>query len=185
MTGPASLDWRSRTSPRGPGSPARKGGGKAERGAHLFIGPAGADLEVTPSLSSDRRENQMGSFRGVRSRLGSVDRAMAQTHLAVTTSTHAPSKSKKRRSRGITRDAPASVARGNGTDWSDLEQAFFAAAPPDEPEPAAELECFDDLLAPERREPLAALGQAAATAWGAFRRLLFGPSRGSRPASPR
>jgi hypothetical protein len=29
--------------------------------------------------------------------------------------------------------------------WSDLEQAFFAAAPPDMPGPAVEPECFDDL----------------------------------------
>jgi hypothetical protein len=70
-------------------------------------------------------------------------------------------------------------------DWNDVEQAFFAAAPPDEPEPAAELECFDDLLAPGRRERVGALGQAAAAAWGALRRLLAGPSRRSRPASPR
>ena len=31
------------------------------------------------------------------------------------------------------------------TVWSDLEQAFFAAAPPDEPQPPAEALCFDDL----------------------------------------
>ena len=40
--------------------------------------------------------------------------------------------------------------------WNDLEQAFFASAPPDEPEPAAEPEQFDDLIplippAPSRR----------------------------------
>ena len=29
--------------------------------------------------------------------------------------------------------------------WTDLEEAFFAAAPPDVPEPAAEAERFDDL----------------------------------------
>jgi hypothetical protein len=70
-------------------------------------------------------------------------------------------------------------------EWSDLEQAFFAAAPPDEPEPPAELDCFDDLLAPEGREGRGSIGQAGANAWGAFRRLLFGPPRRSRPASPR
>jgi len=112
---------------------------------------------------------------------------MARRHLAVATSAHSSSKKdkKKRRSGGIKRNAPASVARGNGMEWSDLEQAFFAAAPPEVPEPAAELERFDDLLAPEQRERGRALEQPAASGWGAFRRLLFGPSRRSRPASPR
>ena len=38
--------------------------------------------------------------------------------------------------------------------WSDLERAFFAAAPPDQPGPAVEPECFDDLQAagPSRPE---------------------------------
>jgi hypothetical protein len=102
---------------------------------------------------------------------------MARTHLALATSANAPSKKKKkRRSHGIKRNAPASVARGNGTGWSDLEQAFFAAAPPDEAGPAAELECFDDLLPPPGQARVGAFGQAVAAAWGAFRRLLFGPS---------
>ena len=30
--------------------------------------------------------------------------------------------------------------------WSDLEQAFFASAPPDEPQPPEEAPRFDDLL---------------------------------------
>jgi hypothetical protein len=110
---------------------------------------------------------------------------MARRNLAVATSANAPSKNNKRRSRGIKRKAPASDARGNGGDWSDLEQAFFAAAPPDAPGPAVELECFDDLLAPERRQRGGALRQAAANAWGTFRRLLFGPSQRSRPVSSR
>ena len=31
--------------------------------------------------------------------------------------------------------------------WTDLEQGFFASAPPDEPQPSAEPERFDDLVA--------------------------------------
>ena len=36
--------------------------------------------------------------------------------------------------------------------WSDLEQTFFESAPPDEPQPSAEPERFDDLIpaAPSR-----------------------------------
>jgi hypothetical protein len=156
----------------------------AERGAHLFIGPLARILK-TGSVLFRRGEERGAVFPGVRSRPGAVDRAMARRHLALATSAHAPSKNKNRRSRGGKRNAPASVARGNGTDWSDLEQAFFAAAPPDEPSPAGEPECFDDLLSLERREKVGTLRQTAAAAWAAFRRLLFGPSRRSRPASPR
>jgi hypothetical protein len=120
-------------------------------------------------------------------RSSAVDRAMARRHLALAAAARPPSKNKKRRSQGTKRTAPASAVRGNGTEWSDLEQAFFASAPPDEPETVAELERFDDLVAPltERRERFQALGQAVAAAWGAIRRLLFGPSGRSRPASPR
>ena len=35
-------------------------------------------------------------------------------------------------------------SRTDDTAWSELEQAFFAAAPPDDPEPAAEPMRFDD-----------------------------------------
>jgi hypothetical protein len=127
-------------------------------------------------------------FQGVRSRSSAVDRAMARTQLALATSAHSPSKkhkNKKRRHRGIDRNAPASDGAGDKPEWSDLEQAFFDAAPPDEPEPVAELERFDDLVVPERNERVRAFGQAAAEAWAAFRRLLFGPAPRSRPASPR
>jgi hypothetical protein len=110
---------------------------------------------------------------------------MARRNLALATSAHSPSKNKKRRSRGINRNAPASVPQGNQNGWSDLEQAFFDAAPPDEPEPVAELERFDDLAVPERHERVGAFGQAASGAWAAFRRLLFGPARPSRPVSSR
>jgi hypothetical protein len=39
--------------------------------------------------------------------------------------------------------------------WTDLEQTFFASAPPDEPEPSAAPDLFDDLVppaAPSRRQ---------------------------------
>jgi len=39
-------------------------------------------------------------------------------------------------------------SRTDDTAWSDLEQAFFAAAPPDDPEPAAEPLRFDDDATP-------------------------------------
>ena len=116
---------------------------------------------------------------------------MARTQLALATSAHAPSKQntktnkhKKRRHRGKQRNAPASDGTGAKPEWSDLEQAFFDAAPPDEPAPATELERFDDLVVPERHERVRTFGQAAADAWAAFRRLLFGPAQRSRPASP-
>jgi hypothetical protein len=137
-----------------------------ERGAHLFIGPLAWILK-----------RGWDGFWGVRSRSGPVDRAMARTHLALATSAQAPSKNKKRRSRASKRNAPASVVRGNEAEWSELEQAFFNAAPPDEPEAAAEPEHFDDLVAPEQQERIAALGQVAANVWAAFRRLLLGPAR--------
>jgi hypothetical protein len=35
---------------------------------------------------------------------------------------------------------------GSPAPWSDLEQTFFASAPPDEPEAPAEPESFDDLI---------------------------------------
>jgi hypothetical protein len=108
---------------------------------------------------------------------------MARTHLALATALH--SASKKKRSRGIQRNAPASTREGDPTAWSDLEQAFFDAAPPDEPEPAAELERFEDLVVPDRQERVAGLGQTAANVWAAFRRLLFGPAQRPRPVSSR
>jgi hypothetical protein len=52
--------------------------------------------------------------------------------------------SKRKSSRKVATVAPA---------WSDLEEAFFAAAPPDDPEPAPEDLRFDDLSSdpPARR----------------------------------
>jgi len=114
---------------------------------------------------------------------------MARRHLALANSAHSPSrkksKQKRRRSREIAGNAPASATPGNQAGWSDLEQAFFDAAPPDEPKPSAELERFDDLVVPERHESVSVFGQAMANAWAAFRRLLFGPARPARPASYR
>ena len=49
-----------------------------------------------------------------------------------------PTMSKKKR-------AQKAKLSNTTTAWSDLEQAFFAAAPPDEPEPATEALSFDDL----------------------------------------
>jgi hypothetical protein len=112
---------------------------------------------------------------------------MARRHLALANSAQSPSrnksKNKRRRSREIQRDAPASGTSANEPQWSDLEQAFFDAAPPDEPTVQTELERFDDLVAPEPHERVSSWGQAAANAWVALRRLLFGPARRPRPAS--
>jgi hypothetical protein len=117
---------------------------------------------------------------------------MAQTQLALAASAHSLSKknakknrNKRRRHRGTDRNAPAPQSAADKPEWSDLEQAFFDAAPPDEPDAAAELDRFDDLVVPERHERIRAFGQAAAEAWVAFRRLLFGPAPRSRPVSPR
>jgi hypothetical protein len=49
-----------------------------------------------------------------------------------------------------TQDRAADMARRSPEPvWTDLEQTFFASAPPDEPEPASEPEQFDDLIPPE------------------------------------
>jgi hypothetical protein len=64
--------------------------------------------------------------------------------------------SKRKRSRKV-----ATVA----TEWSDVEEAFFAAAPPDEPAPAPEALRFDDL----RSDPSEAPVRTPAPAW--FSRL--------------
>ena len=51
---------------------------------------------------------------------------------------------KHKRSRRQKAHASSSNASA-GTPWSDLEQNFFASAPPDEPQAPAEPERFDDL----------------------------------------
>lgn len=54
------------------------------------------------------------------------------------------------------------LKQSNVQTWSDLEQAFFASAPPDEPQPADEVPRFDDLdlVEPRRAEMPAALRRA-------------------------
>lgn len=66
------------------------------------------------------------------------------------------------------------AARATAATWSDLEQAFFDAAPPDHPEPAAEPACFDDLGAPTVPwwERVGAMWPAIASAGAALRRLV-------------
>ena len=49
-------------------------------------------------------------------------------------------KTAKGRSKGRVADS------GGERAWSDVEEAFFATAPPDEAEPPAAVESFDDLL---------------------------------------
>jgi hypothetical protein len=122
--------------------------------------------------------------RGVRLSSESVDRSMARKHLALAAS--APPPSRNRRSRRAKRNAPGAPAHPNGAEWSDLEQAFFSSAPPEDPDPAAESECFDDLLAPRppRWEGFGALRRAMAAACAALPRLVFGLARRSRRASP-
>jgi hypothetical protein len=72
---------------------------------------------------------------------------MAGTVLAPALPIQPPSKSKKRRSRER-RKAERALQRSSSPVWTDVEEAFFAAAPPDEPEPAAAAESFEDLGGP-------------------------------------
>jgi hypothetical protein len=55
-------------------------------------------------------------------------------------------RNKKPKARSSNRVADSSRRSGE-TIWSDLEQAFFASAPPDVAEPLPEPERFDDLVA--------------------------------------
>jgi hypothetical protein len=84
---------------------------------------------------------------------------------------------KKRRSRGRKRHSTGECGRGPDPAFDDLEQAFFAAAPPDEAAPEATPDCFDDLVGtePEARDPLAGLRRALAAARVAVKRL-FAPA---------
>jgi hypothetical protein len=56
--------------------------------------------------------------------------------------------------------------------WTDLEQAFFDAAPPDQPAPAAAPERFDDLDEASGETPGVAQPwwRSLAAAWRALRR---------------
>jgi len=51
----------------------------------------------------------------------------------------------RKRSRGDKFEATRSSEQGDHATWSGLDQAFFAAAPPDDPGPPPEAPCFDDL----------------------------------------
>ena len=75
------------------------------------------------------------------------------------------------------------------TSWDDVDQAFFASAPPDVPQPAPEPERFDDLFpdlpVEEKREAPVALRRAAAAATAtraSLRRAWLNVGRGARPA---
>jgi hypothetical protein len=105
-------------------------------------------------------------------------------NVALTRSAQPPSN--KKRSRARKRNARGAPARPSLAEWSDLEQAFFASAPPDEPEATVEPECFDDLVAtaPPRRERFGALRRLVAAAGSALRRLFLGAAERSRRASP-
>jgi hypothetical protein len=97
-----------------------------------------------------------------------------------------PSSPKKRSRRGK-RSASDAPGPARELDFSELEQDFFAAAPPEDPGPTAEPERFDDLVAlgPPRRQMFGALLRAVATAGAALRRFFQGPGRRSRSASRR
>jgi hypothetical protein len=106
---------------------------------------------------------------------------MARTDLARLQPPHVASK--KRRSRGRKRNGGGPPARTDERAFSDLEQAFFAAAPPDDPGPAPEPERLDDAGAPPlgRAAWFEALRWAAATTRTALGRFLAG-ARGQRSA---
>jgi len=61
---------------------------------------------------------------------------------------------KKKRSKKSGSPVANSSRRPDKGPWSDLEQTFFAAAPPDEAGPVAEAERFDDLdpIVPPRQQ---------------------------------
>jgi hypothetical protein len=109
-----------------------------------------------------------------------------QLALAESASSSSQSRSKRKRSRKNKRSSSVPV---RGPDFSELEQSFFAAAPPDDPGPTVEPERFDDLvaLASPRPQPFGALLRAVATAGLALRRffLALGSARRSRSGSPR
>lgn len=74
--------------------------------------------------------------------------------------------------------------------WSELEQGFFAAAPPDVPEPPPAPPCFDDLdvgmpLRADWRGRMRRLAAAASAARGALRPLVIATARRSVPVMAR
>jgi len=116
-------------------------------------------------------------------------------------------KRSRKRSRGNKFEAVGSSKQLRRDTWSDLEQGFFAAAPPDDPEPPAEAPRFDHLspaAPPERATWRAARSLGAISAAGWSRRrvavaltslcllicvfavvLVFGrPTRSKSPVAP-
>jgi len=95
-----------------------------------------------------------------------------------------PDPTNKRRSRGRKRRSTHEVERAPAPAFDALTEAFFAAAPPDEPAAGAVPDSFDDLvtIGPAPRDPLAALRNAVAAVRAAIGRLLTpaSPQRASR-----
>jgi hypothetical protein len=96
---------------------------------------------------------------------------MARRNVSLAQASQAPAG--KRRSRGRKRNHTVEAARPPAT-FDDLEQAFFAAAPPEQADPVGVPDCFDDLVAsgPAARDSFAALRCALAAVRAAARRLL-------------
>lgn len=87
-------------------------------------------------------------------------------------------KKRNKRTKGRSNDGVAVSNRERL--WSDVEEAFFATAPPDEAEPPAPPESFDDLL------PIPAPREAERTRapFGAFL-LIPAPREAGRGSGPR
>jgi hypothetical protein len=105
---------------------------------------------------------------------------MARRNVALAQPPQVPAK--KRRSRGSKRNPTREAERAPAA-FDDLEQAFFAAAPPDEAAPAAAPERFDDLVAlgPAPTDPLAAVRRALGAARAALGRLFAPPGAQRAP----
>jgi hypothetical protein len=91
----------------------------------------------------------------------------------------------RRRVRRIKRNSPGGSSAATRAAWTELEQAFFASAPPcDKVVPAPDR--FDDLVGGEagRRDYLGSPTTALRAAWSVVRRLVSGEARHSRAASP-
>jgi len=68
-------------------------------------------------------------------------------------------KKRNKRTKGRSNDSMAASSRERV--WSDIEEAFFASAPPDQAEPPTAAESFDDLLPlPSPREAATWSGRA-------------------------
>jgi hypothetical protein len=96
---------------------------------------------------------------------------MSGRSLALAVPTKRSSKSsKKKRSR---RERERLAQEPERAAFAELEEAFFASAPPEVAEPAAEPERFDDLLAPIAVEPrfVVALRRLLVAVRAAWRRL--------------